>query len=60
MEYDIAVSEDRTYIILKISGDFTANDMLKLVAESHSLGKSLDIHDYLVERVVGCVLEHFR
>ena len=49
MEYSIRLSENHSYVELKIVGDFTATEMLRLVAESHSFGKSNDVHNYLVD-----------
>lgn len=49
MEYSINPSENRDYIILKVVGDFTAKAFMKCVVESHTLGKEMGIHCYLVD-----------
>jgi len=49
MNYTITPSQDRRYIVLKIIGDFTAEEMMKCVVESHGLGKTMGVRSYLVD-----------
>ena len=49
MQYNIAPSDDQTYIHLTIDGNFTGKDMMMCVMDSHSLGIRMDIHAYLVD-----------
>lgn len=49
MEYSIEVSEDHNYILLKVTGDFTADIFMKCIIESHKLGKEHKINCYLVD-----------
>lgn len=49
MGYSIEPSENKDYIILKITGDFIGKDMMKYIIESHARGKELGINCYLVD-----------
>ena len=49
MECRISLSEDRNYIVLKVTGSFTAQSFMKFIVESHRLGQEMDIHRYLVD-----------
>lgn len=49
MEYSIKPSKDSDYIILKVSGEFTAQSFMKCIVETHTLGREMGIHSYLVD-----------
>jgi len=49
MECSISISEDRNYIILKVTGSFTVQSFMKFIVEAHMLGQEMDIHCYLVD-----------
>ncbi len=49
MECNICISEDRNYILLKVTGSFTAQSFMKFIVEAHTLGREMDIHCYLVD-----------
>ena len=49
MECSISISEDRNYIVLKVTGSFTAQSFMKFIVEAHTLGREMDIHCYLVD-----------
>ena len=49
MECRISLSGDRKYIVLKVTGDFTAQSFMKHILEAHALGRETDIHRYLVD-----------
>jgi hypothetical protein len=45
----IAPSHDRTYIILRVAGDYTRQRALAHTIEAHRLGRALGINRYLVD-----------
>lgn len=47
--YQIRPSEDRTYILLKVVGEFTAKRFMTCILETHARGQELGIHNYLVD-----------
>ena len=49
MEYWIEPSEDRTYIVLTVIGDFTAETFMNCIVETHMRGMAQGIHRYLVD-----------
>ena len=49
MDYAIKPSGDRSYIMLTVTGEFTAKSFMQCVIETHTLGRELGIHFYLVE-----------
>ena len=48
-EYSIRPSEDQSYIVLTVLGDFVGKAMMKYVVEAHALGKKMGINRYLVD-----------
>ena len=49
MEYSIDVSEDKNYIVLKVTGEFTAESFMQCIIESHELGRQEKVNCYLVD-----------
>ena len=49
MEYQIRPSEDHDYIILSVTGEFTAKSFMRCIVEAHTLGREMGIHAYLVD-----------
>lgn len=49
MEYSIRPSDDHAYIILTVTGEFTARKFMKCIVEAHTLGQEMGIHAYLVD-----------
>ncbi len=64
MEYNIALSEDETYIVLSITGEMTREQAMQSNLEAHALGQELDIHRYLTDvreaRNVDSVLGNYK
>jgi len=49
MRYDIKPSPGNDYIHIEVVGEFTAQSFMTCIVESHTLGRELDIHAYLVD-----------
>jgi len=50
-EYRIEPSEDQTYILLSVVGEFTAKNFMKCILETHARGQEMGIHRYLVDAI---------
>lgn len=63
MTYTINLSDDGTYIILKVVGDINRGIAMKQNVEAHALGKKLGINRYLVDvresRNTDSVMENY-
>lgn len=49
MEYNIALAENETYIVLTIRGEITREEAMQSNLEAHALGQKLGIHRYLTD-----------
>jgi hypothetical protein len=49
MEYQISVSVDQQYIILKVIGEFTGVELMELITDAHKLGEELGISNHLMD-----------
>lgn len=49
MSYSISISDDKTYIIIKVKGEITGENAMNYNTESHALGRKLGISRYLVD-----------
>lgn len=63
MGYSINPSKDRDYIVLKVVGDFKAQNMMKYIIDAHMLGKEIGINRYLVDvteaRNVDSIIDNY-
>lgn len=49
MTYSIGLSEDESYVELRVTGEVSARDMLGIILEAHRLGGEKGISRYLVD-----------
>lgn len=64
MEYTIHPSDDGRYIILKVTGEITADQMMACNIETHAAGEKLGVFRYLVDvteaRNVDSVINNYQ
>lgn len=51
MEYDISLSDDRNYIIVKYKGNINGENALKATVDSNLMAKELEIFCVLIDAV---------
>jgi hypothetical protein len=49
MDYEITPSTDGKFIAIKIKGDITRQDAMRVNLEAHALGRQLQVRRYLVD-----------
>jgi len=49
MEYVINISENKRYIIIKVSGEMEGKTSMQYIEESHALGKEKGIDKFLID-----------